>query len=411
MSRLISLVLCATAAPVLGNYADDTGYNQLKAELGAAMPAGNGVGVTQVEATGTAGAYLAQAGEGTYAGTGLWAGKTFTMKSGAGTFSDHAFHVGTRLYSINTDASAGEASMAPLINAVDCWNANDWDDVFLAPGITRLAPIVETRAVQNHSWVNDATASNASTIKDLVRRQDFSINRDNYVCCVGLNNTSGTVVPDMFASAYNVISVGLSSGEHSRGGVTSDMDGPGRRKPEIVAPLDYTSFSTAYVSSASALLREKADLINTTNARKAKTIRAVLLAGATKDEFPAWSKTGTDPIDAVYGAGELNIYNSYHILDGGEQPANDTAGHPYMAWDNQSLSANGTADYRLNIPAGMMGVELSAFVVWNRTLTNASAVTFIPTPDALINFDLTLLRDPADGAAAGDAGFLPEHAV
>ncbi|HWB04377.1 MAG TPA: hypothetical protein VG796_15210 [Verrucomicrobiales bacterium] len=397
--RLICCVFsAATALPAFGNYADDTGYNQLKAELGAALPTGNSVGMTQVEATPATAAYLPEAGIGTFAGTGYWTGKSFTAKSGPGILSDHAFFVGEHLYGSNTDPDRWRASMSPAVVNIDNWNANDWQSGFLSPG--GQAPVVETKAVQNHSWVNDATAANAITIRDLVRRQDFSVNRDNYVCCVGLNNGESTPINDVFASAYNVISVGRSDGIHSRGTTTSDMDGAGRRKPEIVAPLDATSFATPYVSSAAALLREKADLINTANARKAKTLKAVLLAGATKGEFPLWEKSATHPIDSIFGAGELNVYNSYFILDGGEQPAGAATARPDMAWDNQSLNAAGTADYRLTVPAGMYGAELSAFIVWHRTLTNTTPPLFTLQPDSLVNFDLTLLRDPSAGGAA-----------
>jgi hypothetical protein len=234
-----------------------------------------------------------------------------------------------------------------------------------------------------------------------VRRMDYSINRDNYVCCAGINNGPATAIPDLWASGYNVISVGVSNGEHSRGTVTNDMDGPGRRKPEMVAPLGATSHATAYVTSAAGLLRQKANLIGTTNARRNKTIKAILLAGATKDEFPAWSRTATHPLDAIYGAGELNIYNSYQIMNGGERPPGSTA-QPYMAWDYGSLSASGVAEYRLNIPAGQYLAELSAFVVWHRTPTdtNGSPTVFSLNDEPLLNFDLTLLRYPAAGGPA-----------
>ena len=179
------------------------------------------------------------------------------------------------------------------------------------------------------------------------------------------------------------------------------MDGPGRRKPDLVAPLAATSYAAGYIGSAAGLLRQKANDIGTANARHVKTLKAVLLAGATKDEFPAWSRTATHPIDALYGAGELNIHHSYFILNGGEQPPNSTAG-PHMAWDHHLLGPNGTADYRLNIPAGQSGVELSAFLVWHRTLTDTNPLptAFTLAPDPLINFTLTLFRDPAAGGAA-----------
>ncbi len=399
--------LLAAAVPAArADYRDDTGYTQLSEALGAALPTGAGVGVTHVESKLPSppfetDAYLTQAGSGTFSGSGRFNGKQFTAKSGAGAFSFHADEVASFYYGNSAGLTTIRHSMAPGITEVDCYAAGPWDDEFLAPLPSRLDPAVETRAVQCHPWIYDAGTGEAVSVRDLVRRQDFSINRDNYVCSVGLNNGSTAVVPDMWASCYNALSAGLTNGEHSRGGVTSDMDGPGRRKPEIVVPVNATSYAAGYLAGAAALLRQHANAIGTDNARHAKTLKAVLLAGATKDEFPAWSRTAAHPIDAVFGAGELNIYNSYFILDGGEQPANNAAGRPHMAWDYHTLSASGTADYRLHVPAGRYGVELSAFLVWHRTLTdsNNSPTIFSLAPDALIDFNLTLFRDPSAGGA------------
>ena len=128
---------CAIAAavplPALANYADDTGFNQLKAALGTAMPAGAGVAMTQVEATPSASAYMAQGGTGTFSGTGYWAGKTFTARSGSSVYSSHASYVAFHMYGGNTDPSLYRAGMCPATATVDCYNANSWDDEFLAP--------------------------------------------------------------------------------------------------------------------------------------------------------------------------------------------------------------------------------------------------------------------------------------
>ena len=390
------------------DYQDDAGFTRLKAELGAALPNGAGISMSHVEALlpsppFAANAWLPQAGSGTFAGSGLYAGKQFTAKSGSGAFSFHANEVAGFMYGDDTGFNTIYHSMCAGVVTVDCYNADDWVNNVLSPTASNIEPLVESRDVQNHSWITNATASNASAVNDVVRRQDFSINRDNYVCCVGLDNGSTTVVPDIWASSYNAISVGVSSGAHSRGGVTADMDGPARRKPEMVAPLEATSHATGYVSSAAGLLLAKANVINTNNARHAKTIKAVLLAGATKEEFPGWAKTATDPIDAIYGAGELNIYNSYHILDGGEQAVNaagDATGRAYFGWDMNSIIGSATADYRLNIPAGTYGVELSAFIVWHRTLTDPVGGGFTLGNDTLVNYNLTLFRDPAAGGTA-----------
>jgi hypothetical protein len=72
-SNVIPLVLLLSVAPACADYAEDTGFVRLSTELGAAMPTGAGIGVSQVEggpqdATGTY--YLPQTGTGTFAGTG-----------------------------------------------------------------------------------------------------------------------------------------------------------------------------------------------------------------------------------------------------------------------------------------------------------------------------------------------------
>ena len=408
-----SLLLCLAGAslPVpwaRADYQEDTGFKRLQAELGAAIPDGTGVSVTQVEAALPnppfgVNAYIPQAAasDASFTATGLFDGKTFNPKSGAGAASFHAVEVGSLFYGIDTALGNNPPSMSPGIVDVNFWEANSYMNTVLSP--SGLEPVAETRAAQCHPWIYDsANSSQAPTVRDYVRRMDYAINRDNFVSVVGLNNGPTSVVPDMWASGYNVISAGLTNGEHSRGGVTSDMDGPARRKPEIVAPLTATSHAAGYIAGAAALLRQKADQIGTVNARKNRTIKAVLLAGATKEEFPAWSRTATDPIDAIYGAGELNIYNSYMILNGGEQPAGQTTGRPFMAWDYNSMSGNGSTEYRINIPAGQYGAELSAFIVWHRTPTdtNPQAGVFALGNDTLINFDLTLLRYPSAGGAA-----------
>ena len=383
----VFLLVLSLAGGCRADYLDEVGYTELAALLGPGMPTGSSVAVSHVEATGGSTTYMPQAGSGIFDGTGpYFLTKRFTAKSGEAAASGHAFDVGAHFYSQNTLPSAGRASMSPGVTLVDGWKADDYDDLFLAP--SGGAPVVESRMVQNHSWIYYSTAANATVINKLIRHMDYAINRDGFLSFAGVNNGPGTATPDLFAACYNNIAVGLSSGAHSTGGTSSFSDGPGRLKPDIVAPLPgaiaFTSFSTPLVASAAILLRDKVNTsINSTNSRKPQLLKACLLAGATKDEFPAWSKSATVPLDATFGAGELNVLNSYRILTGLEQAANQAAARPDAAWDVNSMAANGTADYRLSVPAGTYGTELSAVAVWHRTLTDPAGGGFNIAADEL----------------------------
>lgn len=393
------------------DYLDDTGFTALKRELGDALPSGSGVGVTQVEFG--LPAYLPRAGEGAIAGTGNLAGKTIHAKSGPGEVSGHAREVAGQFYGLNTDPRAGRANFTPGVREIDAYGVDSEDSPasWLAAAWLRPegggAPRTETRAVQNHSWISSFSPAAAAELNNGLRRLDYAIHRDGFLCVAGVGNGASfddtPPVPAYLASAYNVLSVGLSSGVHSTGGVPAGLDGPGRQKPEIVAPLDYTSYSTALVSSAAVLLREKADTL-TPNARLPQTLKAVLLAGATKEKFPAWTRSVTAPLDARYGAGELNVYHGWHILAGGEQPANAGAPLPGQAWSVVTLRPSETADWLVRVPPGMKGTELSVTAVWHRVVRNlwAAGERFEPAPDPLADYNLTLSRLPA-GREDGEA--------
>jgi hypothetical protein len=376
----------------------DCGFLRLKAALGPAMPTGAGIPVSLVE---VGPAYLPQVGTGTFAGTGVFLGRTFTAKSGTSALSSHASRTARHLFGPFTSEASGPPTMAPGITLIDCYEANAFlEDGFLRPTALNAAPLTENSRVQSCSWVGSADAASAAGTNDVVRRLDFAIHRDNYLCTVGVNNGSGNRTPELVASAYNVLSVGLTNGNHSRGPTSSFVDGPGRLKPEIVAPFDVTSWATPYVGSAGAILRQRATQLSSVNAARGLSIKAFLLAGATKSEFPGWSKSATVPLDSIFGAGELEIFNSEAILSGTEQLPNQATPRPAKAWDYHTLAASTTADYRLSIPPGTIATELSAFLVWNRTVTGViSGGSFAPSPDPLVDFNLALELLPSDGSS------------
>lgn len=403
-SALVAVLLCfgAGGSMVRADYLDDVGYRSLLLELGTNMPTGAGVGVSQIEFGDPE--YLPEAGTGTFTGTGIFAGKTFTAKSGATAGSGHAAAVGMHFFGLNMDPALGRATMTPGISIIDVYRVDStvsptsWtDDLFLKPGSAR-APVIESRAVQNHSWISVAESSEAATDNDLLRRLDFAVRRDGFLPVTGVNN-GASPVPSLMASAYNNLAVGLSSGGHSTGGVVSWLDGPGRQKPELVAPLDYTSFATGIVSSGAALLRQAGSTLGA-SAVKPETIKAILLAGATKEEFPGWTRSETVPLDAVFGAGEMNISHSWHIMSGGGQAADAGTARPPRAWGYVTLTTGGTADYLLSVPPGMVGTELSAVACWNRVITDTSPGTgFTMAIAALADYQLSLARLPVSGGA------------
>jgi hypothetical protein len=173
---------------------------------------------------------------------------------------------------------------------------------------------------------------------------DYAIARDNVLAVFGLNNGVGSV-PNLMASGFNGISVGLSNGNASYGTTQltgQTIYGQARRKPEIVAPASTTSWATAIVSSAGTMLVDAGTRSGNANSIRSEVLKATLMAGATKDEFADWSHTATDPLDDKYGAGELNVANSYHIQAAGEQngqtvPASDVSA---TGWDLGAVASS-----------------------------------------------------------------------
>ena len=116
------------------------------------------------------------------------------------------------------------------------------------------------------------------------------------------------------------------------------------------------------------------------------TLKALLLNGAIKP--PDWTNTSPSPLDPRYGAGVLNIFESYEQLAGGKHaysvsvPVATGAAHPptgatatvgvLSGWDFNTNSSSGTTDgvnhYYFNVTNGSAGAHFTATatLVWNR---------------------------------------------
>jgi hypothetical protein len=369
------LVAILTVATTLGvplhlsvaGYKDDIGLTALQTELGAGAPTGAGIAVTQVEfGFPNTSNYLADVTHSELLG------KAVTAKSGTAAASGHATTVGRNFFGTVNGA-------APGITQIDAYEVNGWlQNNFLRFGNSTVEPLIESRRIQNHSWVGDT--GNSISDQDIVRRFDYAIQRDGFVAVVGLNNWNTNPVPALLAHSYNAISVGVPNGQHSSGTTTFDV--AGRLKPEIVSSSAFgaVSYSVGAVSGATALLLQTADASPALfRARtNSEVIKALLLAGATKSQFPSWSRTPTQPLDPVYGAGQLNIQRSYHLLVAGEHAPSSSVTVSNRGWDFATTTAS-AARYFFDVPAGFSLTNFSTVLTWNRRIGDSAPSTMLFT--------------------------------
>jgi hypothetical protein len=401
------LALASGPAAVAQSWEDAIDYTKLRTRLAGQVPNGAGVLLSMVEGKSPPNTHAYYVNTGTPEFNGSWDPTAtpvqFTDGSGgiAGGISNHATGVANYFYGDQT-------SMTDGANQVVLYEVSQWLSGELHYN-TPAQPENQLFGVQNHSWVIP-TLGSTSQDQSALRRFDWTIEADDMTAVVGANNVANIVSaahPSLLVHSYNAIVVGRSDGLHSRG-VTSSTYGSGRIKPDIVGPLNITSHSTPLVGSAAALLREA---LAGTDGVYSEPIKAMLLAGATKQEFATyteqmigagaglrpWDRTPTRPLDDIFGAGELNVYNSYLIQLGGQHAgsqSNPTTTAGSYGWDYQNHKGNaavGDIFYEFEIPEGSTAPELSIILAWNVEVTDAdsSPGQFVPS-EALQNLDLRL---------------------
>ncbi len=368
-----------------------TEYDRLLAEYGL-VATGAGIPVSQVEAL-SGGNYLPDVNN------PALVGKTFTVLSGPSGISTHATGVARNFVGSLNVGTPTSVSMAPGVTTIFNYEANNWiDNVLNWVNVSNgngLEPLSQSSfVVQNHSWIGTAANPTQANATNILQRVDYVINRDNVTMVVGVNN-GNNLLPQMLSHAYNVISVGQNLPlDHSPG--PTRFYGAGRVKPDIVAfsgsttASTTTSISTARVSSAAAMLHE---LAVGTNAAQSETMKAILLAGATKTEFPDWDRTTTRPLDEFYGAGELNIYNSYQILTGGEFEGSTlppASGVGERGWDFSTAQAGSPVFYDIDLRGTGGANQLSALLTWNIDVLDTDATALFVPATVLANMDLQL---------------------
>jgi hypothetical protein len=246
--------------------------------------------------------------------------------------------------------------------------------------------------VVNQSFIflnSDYTPVSTNEQKAIDSAYDNYAAQYNTLFVSGVGN-GGAVNPP--ATGYNGIGVGAYGGSSSVGPTLDN----GRAKPDIMAPAGETSFSTPYVAGAAAVLMQaglRGDGGSATNfAADIRTVKALLLNGAVK---PAdWTNGAASPLDARYGAGVLNVFNSYKQLAGRRQTnfilasVSTGAAHPptratntigvLSGWNFTNLTSSSSLDmvahYYFNVTNGVSNATFTATatLVWNRQQSESS---------------------------------------
>jgi hypothetical protein len=387
---------------------DQIGLTALRDRLGGSAPTGAGIQVMHAEAlvSSPPPAYLPNPGDSEFSG------KSFTDHSGGGAVSGHATTVGRFFYGTTNGVAPGITQIHNyrVDGSVD---SGDWFGAAYLNFGGGLPVATPNFRVQNHSWIGIGAFDAAILMAS--RRYDFALHQDNVIGVVGVNNGAGQVIPALLANTYNSIAVGLTNGNSSYGPSTGDV--PGRSKPDIVAPHSATSFATPLVAGSAALLLNTADAkvdpTERANAGRMETVKAALLAGATKDEFAAlpqpWTRFSNgsylEPLDRRFGAGELNINNSHLILSSPQQHGADALPDALTGWDYVTVSAAGqNRQYIFDLPPIDGTYALSAAITWNRIVNpdQTGPDLFDNTTVQLPHFTLSLLHNgsPIDVSAS-----------
>jgi hypothetical protein len=313
-------------------------------------------------------------------------GTATTFTNAVGVESGHANGVANFFYSIYG------LGLAPGVARVDSYEAGHFINDIIVPQAGIKAQVV------NQSFV---LQTSADTFYDTYAALY------NVLFVSGVQNSPG-ITPPSPGSAYNGIAVGIiSDSNQSSIGPTAD----GRAKPDLVAPyFCCASFTTPQVAGAAALLLQAAAAndggSNTAVlATNASVIKALLINGAVK--MTNWTNGATRPLDARYGAGVLNVYNSDLQLRGQRHAASATnsvtlnAPHPptgatntvasLRGWDLSSITTtvpnDRVAHYNFQLPTNDAAYSTTATLVWKKgagTLANLELYLYETASNTLV---------------------------
>ena len=308
-------------------------------------------------------------------------GSTGSFPNSLSSQSDHADSVAENFYGIPTGAATNVAH-------VDNFDAN----FFYSNDVANLFAVND--AVINQSYIFGYVTNGTPVPPYFISvsdQQSLDSQFDDYAAQFGTFFVSGIGnggAVDPPATCYNGIGVGAYGGGSSTGPTLDN----GRCKPDLVAPESETSFSTPFVAGAAAILMQaglRSDGgADTNSAVDLRTMKALLLNGAVKPGN--WTNSNSSPLDARYGAGVLNIFNSYEQLAGGKQAnfvsdfVSANTAHPPIAatnfisalsaWDfntnSSGTNSDGVNHYFFNVTNIFSGAQFAATatLIWNRQL-------------------------------------------
>lgn len=229
-------------------------------------------------------------------------GSTTNFPNSISSESGHANDVGRLFYGMSY-------GVATNVVHVDNYDANHfYNDIVAA-----INPPAITNSVVNQSF--SFGAQTASVQQQIDSQYDDYAAQFRTLFVSAVDNGGNVHAP---GTSYNCIGVAAYAINAATSiGPTIDN---GRCKPDIIAPASTTSYATPQVSGAAAILIQavfRGDGGSDTNsAVDIRTIKALLLNGATKPV--GWTNGNSTPLDARYGAGVVNIFNSYRQLIGGK---------------------------------------------------------------------------------------------
>ncbi|HEY0454754.1 MAG TPA: S8 family serine peptidase [Verrucomicrobiae bacterium] len=313
-------------------------------------------------------------------------GTATAFPNAVGSESGHADQVGGLFYGGGTGVATG-------VNHVHNYEANFFVNVIIS-GKTQIVA-----QVANQSFVYGAQVPTLDSAYD-----DYAA-RYGILFLNGAGN--GGAVPSP-ATSYNGIAVAAYGGSSSTGPTTD-----GRAKPDITAPASLTSFSTPLVAGAAALLLQAAlhddgGSGTAAQATNAILLKGLLLNGAVK---PAdWIASTTIPLDNRYGAGVLNVMNSWRELRGGRHVFNSASsvliGSPHLppatasiiayrrGWDYNTITSSASQDAIINYFFDLNGVTnhpftCAATLVWAKhegaaTIANLDLFLYNATNGSLV---------------------------
>ena len=117
-------------------------------------------------------------------------------------------------------------------------------------------------------------------------------------------------------------------------------------------------------------------------------MKAIVMAGAQKNEFPEWSRSHEKPIDSVLGAGKINVFNSYKIITESEKITDNIYNN--YGWDSGFLEKENASFYNILLDENSTEVVFS--LNWNRLVLSAPWINGKEYEESIADMSLSICR-------------------